>query len=494
MIDTPVRWMGRAAARTPPVRPAGTRANMNQPNGCTPRSTRRRCRPRINATTTASRREEPSSHPGNSETGAPAPGSTGNGYRSLLGAPLGAPAWNQDVNDRFPLPRSVSKGSFSDRRRLGRVPPSADTQSGRLTGRATRTPAHAHPQQITVPPRTAPRQCSTIRSTSSGCTPGGRSWPMPPMISRRLPRMWRAVSRPAATGTSGSSLPWTTSVGATMRCSSGRRSPGREYRQQLARGAGRMDAAVHDSPEVVPQQLAVHGEPGAADHAEHAGVVLDQRLGVAGAGRAREDRAQRARLAHGDAHARVARRRHDGREARDALRIQRRDVLRDHPAHRHADEVRALDAERVEQADGVRGHVVQRVRSGHLASQQRAGDRHPQVGQASAGDLARVAAVAIVEADHPEAGGDESVDEGVRPRDARHPETHDQQDRRRADVAEALVVELDTPHRRARHLVLPARPCSACNSANASRIAPTNAAGSRSALRAATTPKSSEPA
>ena len=65
--------------------------------------------------------------------------------------------------------------------------------------------------------------------------------------------------------------------------------PGREYRQQLARSARGVEAAAHDPPDVLPQQFAVHGESGAADHAEHADVVLDEGLGVAGAGRARED-------------------------------------------------------------------------------------------------------------------------------------------------------------------------------------------------------------
>ena len=280
---------------------------------------------------------------------------------------------------------------------------------------------------------------------------------MPLTISRRAPGMCTAVSRPAATGSRGSSLPWTTSVGATMRARSGRRSPdasiASSWRAVPAGWTPRLTMRLRLCRSSSPSTA----KPGTADHGEHADVVLDQRLDVARAGGARKDRTQRARLPHGNAHARIARRRHDGREARDALRIQRRDVLRDHPAHRRADEVGALDAERVEQADAVRGHVVQGVRSDHLAPQQCARDGEPEVGQACAGDLARAAAVAIVEADHAEAGGDESVDEGVRPRDARHPETHDQQDRRRSTVAEALVVELDTPHRRARHVVLAVR-------------------------------------
>ncbi len=268
----------------------------------------------------------------------------------------------------------------------------------------------------------------------------------------------------------------------------------REYRQQLARGARGVDATAHDAPEVVPKQFPVHGEAGAADHAEHADVVLDKRLDVARARGTREDRPQRARPTQGDARARVAGRRHDRREARDALRIQCRGVLGDHPAHRRTDQVGALDAEHVEQADAVRGHVVERVRSDDPAPQQRAGDGDAQVGHAPAGHLAGVAAVAIVEADHPEARGDETVDERIGPRDARHAQAHDEQDRRRVGVAEALVVEIEPANRRKRHVALPARPRSACSSANASRIARANPAVSRSASRAATMPNSSEPA
>ena len=43
-------------------------------------------------------------------------------------------------------------------------------------------------------------------------------------------------------------------------------------------------------------------------------------------------------------------------------------LLRDHPAHRHADDVRAGDPERVEQADGVVGHLVDGVRAGRLGA------------------------------------------------------------------------------------------------------------------------------
>jgi DNA-binding LytR/AlgR family response regulator len=51
------------------------------------------------------------------------------------------------------------------------------------------------------------RQKSTIFSARIGNAPGARSWPMPSITSSRAPRMVRAVSSPAASGTSGSSRP-----------------------------------------------------------------------------------------------------------------------------------------------------------------------------------------------------------------------------------------------------------------------------------------------
>ena len=55
---------------------------------------------------------------------------------------------------------------------------------------------------------------------------------------------------------------------------------------------------------------------------------------------------------------RVQRAGHDRGQGRDAVRVQRRGELRNHAAHRHADQMRTLDLQRVHQADRVGDHVV----------------------------------------------------------------------------------------------------------------------------------------
>ena len=60
---------------------------------------------------------------------------------------------------------------------------------------------------------TARRALSTMASTIAGQAPSGRSWPMPGMTTSRAPGMAAAVAFPPATGTSGSSAPWMTTVG-----------------------------------------------------------------------------------------------------------------------------------------------------------------------------------------------------------------------------------------------------------------------------------------
>ena len=57
---------------------------------------------------------------------------------------------------------------------------------------------------------TASRQCRAIFVATVPSSTGGKSWPMPMITSRRAPGMQRAVSSPAASGTSGSSPPWIT--------------------------------------------------------------------------------------------------------------------------------------------------------------------------------------------------------------------------------------------------------------------------------------------
>jgi hypothetical protein len=155
---------------------------------------------------------------------------------------------------------------------------------------------------------------------------------MPSMISNRLPGMCSAVSRP----------------------------PRRD--QQVV-------AAVDDQRrrhDAAQQRAAIAGIANNWRHRRRAGL----------AGRARSARSARRAC---DAPARVAGRRHDRRQARRALRVTRGDDLRDHPAHRHADQVRLGDLKRVEQSRGVGGHVVERVGRAHRQPQPHPRDLQQQV-------------------------------------------------------------------------------------------------------------------
>jgi hypothetical protein len=97
-----------------------------------------------------------------------------------------------------------------------------------------------------------------------------------------------------------------------------------------------------------------------------------------------------------------------------------RDLLGDHPAEREPVDVRGLLAGGVEHRDRVVGHLAHRVR-------QRCG-------------LA-AADAAVVERQHPERGGKDG--DRPPPRVQRHPQPHDEQDRRAPSAA--LVVQADGP-------------------------------------------------
>ena len=75
------------------------------------------------------------------------------------------------------------------------------------------------------------------------------------------------------------------------------------------------------------------------------------------------------------------------------------DGLRDHAAHRYADDVRALDVQGREQPDGIVGHVLQSVRGVRCI----AAHEFHRVGSRNAGEVRGEPDVAVVEADHVEA-------------------------------------------------------------------------------------------
>ncbi len=177
-----------------------------------------------------------------------------------------------------------------------------------------------------------------------------------------------------------------------------------------------------------------------------------------------------------------------------------REHLRDHPAHRRADDVRAPDAQRIEDPGGVLRHVVQRVRRVDRQAHQRAHHRDLRAVPARAARATGAAGIAVVEADDAQAVLDEALDELVGPRGGRHRKSHDQQHRRSGRVAEFLDVE-----RQAVGENLHLEPGSfasgrdagggaASNSAKASLRPRATRCRSGSPERAAISPKSSDPA
>ena len=117
----------------------------------------------------------------------------------------------------------------------------------------------------------------------------------------------------------------------------------------------------------------------------------------------------------------------------------RGDGLRDHPAHRDADQVRVGIAERIHQADGVTRHVTEVVLvPGVAATEHRHRIRRP------IRHVGRPADVAIVESRHAIAAPGECADEIFRPRMQLLPQTGDEHDRRIVRVAGLVVAQFDT--------------------------------------------------
>ena len=103
----------------------------------------------------------------------------------------------------------------------------------------------------------------------------------------------------------------------------------------------------------------------------------------------------------------------------------------------------ALDPEVIEEADHVKRHVLEGVaRRALVALQQLPGRRDGKVVERG-----RTPDVAIVEADHEEAGRREALTELIPPRDHLRPEPHDQHERGIGTVAERLVTELQLTDR-----------------------------------------------
>src|SRR5713101_5708078 len=105
--------------------------------------------------------------------------------------------------------------------------------------------------------------------------------------------------------------------------------------------------------------------------------------------------------------------------------------------------MRRLDAEHIHQADGVFRHVAQRVRRGDRDLQEPQLEQFDGTQPLAAAQPAGFADVAIVEPDHAKSAGRKLPAELVIPMDHLGSQSHDQQHRLRAGVAEDLVTEVD---------------------------------------------------
>jgi hypothetical protein len=130
------------------------------------------------------------------------------------------------------------------------------------------------------------------------------------------------------------------------------------------------------------------------------------------------------------------------------------DNLRDHPAHRRADDVGAVDVERIRQPDDIARHVGEAIGRPH---------RHPQSGAchergrgepSDRGHFRRQGGVAVVETNDTEASAHQPVAEFVGPCGELHAEAHDQHHRRAVARPDRLVFDLNGVRRNGCHLAL----------------------------------------
>ena len=142
--------------------------------------------------------------------------------------------------------------------------------------------------------------------------------------------------------------------------------------------------------------------------------------------------------------------------------------LRDHAAHRRADDVGRVDLQVVEQRGGVVGHVLQRVDRRAAQAEERA--HHPRQQRSAgvlAGHLGGQADVAVVVADDPQALVDELLAEPLAPQQQLRTEAHDEQHRRVVRVAHVLVVDVEVARA---CLCLCGSACAVCTQASTSSV------------------------
>ena len=220
----------------------------------------------------------------------------------------------------------------------------------------------------------------------------------------------------------------------------------REDGEHLAHHAAGADAAVEGLAGAGAQGLGGGGVGGGADQRPHGDAALD--VGVP-PGLARPDQPrQEGRVLPADRAS--SGRRADAGQRAHPRRVLDGDRLRDHAAHRHADEVGGLQAEVVEQRDGVAGQVGHRVRRPRTTGREGA---HELVAPDRRRDPRRPAGVAVVVAHDVEARARELLAERLVPPRHRAAQAHHEEQRLVVGVAEGLVAELDLVADRGAELV-----------------------------------------
>ena len=125
------------------------------------------------------------------------------------------------------------------------------------------------------------------------------------------------------------------------------------------------------------------------------------------------------------------------------LRVVGRHELRDHAAHRDADDVGLLDPERIQEADCILRHVVERVRQRRGLAGDLCLDDRPRVGDSRLVKLGGEADVAVIVDDDPVAPPQQLLDELDGPGGKLRAVAHDQEHRLMVLGTELLVGDRD---------------------------------------------------
>ena len=136
-------------------------------------------------------------------------------------------------------------------------------------------------------------------------------------------------------------------------------------------------------------------------------------------------------------------RRHERNHALDPLGIVGGDDLRDHAAHRGADDMRAIDFERVHEPDRVARHVFKAVAWPHRQPQSGAGQHRRRLDRPDRRQFRRQAGVAIVEANDAKAPARQALAEIVWPCGELHAEAHDEHHRRAVARPDRFIFDVD---------------------------------------------------